>query len=262
MKSKKTSESEIKRLLKIKGANLRQKFQNSHFFEEEYDEAIVGVLSIRDQIVYDADKMLSILLDEFQNSMVLQFNGLNNNRYPSEMAKRMINRFLMCDDKAVKGVLGKTPPLLVTFTYRPTQSKLNSNSKIEKLSRIEGSVLRQKFPTCHVFEKEYDEAIVGVLTYRDQIVYDANRLLQILMDEYQDRLALQYGGYDTDGYYIEMFKRMAGRFFKYEEMFANGKLDKTPPILMTFTDGMTQWIPLEKLNNNVGDDMRNTSSIN
>ena len=49
MKSKKNRESEIKRLLKIKGANLRQKFPTCHFFEEEYDTAIVGVLTYRDQ---------------------------------------------------------------------------------------------------------------------------------------------------------------------------------------------------------------------
>lgn len=262
MKSKNNRESELKRLLKIKGANLRQKFSTCHFFEEEYDEALVGVLSLRDQIIYDADKMLGILMKEYNDHLVMQFKGSHKNQYPIEMAKRMIGRFVMCEDKAARGVLGKNPPLLITFTDETSQNKINGGSEIKRLPKIKGAFLRQKFPNCLVFEEKYDDAIVGILSYRDQIVYDSHKLLVILMDEFQDSLALQFGGYDTDGYYIEMIKRMMYRFIICEEKFANGLLDKTPPLLMTFTDGMTQWMPIEKFNNNVGDDMRDTSSIN
>jgi len=142
------------------------------------------------------------------------------------------------------------------------KSKNSRGSEIKGLLKIKGANLRQKFPTCHFFEEEYDAAIVGILTYRDQIVYDSGILLSVLMDEYQDRLALKYGGYDTDGFYIEMTKRMVGRFMMCEKKAAEGVLGETPPLLITFTDGMTQWMPIEKFNNNVGDDMRDTSSVN
>ena len=142
------------------------------------------------------------------------------------------------------------------------KSKKNRESELKRLLKIKGANLRQKFQNSHFFEEEYDEAIVGVLSYRDQIVYDSHKLLLILMDEYQDSLALQYGGYDTDGYYIEILKRMMGRFMMCEEKAEQGVLGKLPPLLMTFTDGMTQWIPIEKFNNDVGDDMRNISSVN
>lgn len=139
--------------------------------------------------------------------------------------------------------------------------KKDKGSKLKRLLKIKGANLRQKFSKCHFLEEEYDSAIVGVLTYRDQIVYDSGILLTILMDEYQDRLALKYGGYDTDGYYIEMTKRMIGRFMLCEQKAAEGVLGKTPPMLMTFTDGLTTWMPIEKFNNNVGDDIRDTSSL-
>lgn len=49
MKIYKKRESELKRLPKVRGANLRQKFPTCHFFEEEYDAAIVGLLTLREQ---------------------------------------------------------------------------------------------------------------------------------------------------------------------------------------------------------------------
>lgn len=49
MKIYKKRESELKGLPKIRGANLRQKFPTCHFFEEENDAAIVGLLTLRKQ---------------------------------------------------------------------------------------------------------------------------------------------------------------------------------------------------------------------
>ena len=113
MKGNKNRESELKRLHKIRGAKLRQQYPNCHFLDEEYDEAIIGVLADQDQIVYDLEILLQISMDAYQANPALH-DGYNSEEYYIRMAIGFVGTFLMCGDKCERGVLGKIPPLLLT----------------------------------------------------------------------------------------------------------------------------------------------------
>ncbi len=81
-------------LTKLKGADLRQLFVNSHFFDEEYDDAIIGVHKTS-AIIYNHFDLLLMMMDNRQD----EFLGENYEKKKAEFSQEFQDFYDMVDDQ-------------------------------------------------------------------------------------------------------------------------------------------------------------------
>lgn len=93
MRKEKGSESDIV-LTELKGADLRQQFVNSHFLDEEYDDAIIGVHKTG-AIIYNHFDLLFMMMDSRQD----EFLGKNYEKQKAMFSQEFQDFYDMVDDQ-------------------------------------------------------------------------------------------------------------------------------------------------------------------
>jgi predicted AlkP superfamily phosphohydrolase/phosphomutase len=93
MRKEKGSESDIV-LTELKGADLRQQFVDSHFLDEEYDGAIIGIHK-SGAIVYNYFDLLFMMMDSRQD----KFPGENYEKQKAEFSQEFQDFYDMVDDQ-------------------------------------------------------------------------------------------------------------------------------------------------------------------
>lgn len=93
MRKEKGSESDIV-LTELKGADLRQQFVNSHFLDEEYDDAIIDVHK-SGAIVYNHFDLLFMMMDSMQD----EFPGKDYEKQKAEFTQEFQDFYDLVNDQ-------------------------------------------------------------------------------------------------------------------------------------------------------------------